>query len=155
MSQEMRPKDYLELGILYVREGRYDEAFRSLRQAMLGFTEQRGHDLPYSLMAYYGLCLVVLRQDPPRGLALCRRAVDESGDRPDFYWALGKAYLAMRRKSQAITAFEHGLQIGDDPRLARELRRLGIRNQPLIPFLPRENFLNRYLGLWRAKSRAA
>ena len=155
MSQEMRPKDYLELGILYVREGRFDEAFRALRQAMLGFTEQRGHDLPYPLMAYYGLCLVVLRQDPPRGLALCKRAVDESGDRPEFYWALGKAYLAMRRKEQAITAFQHGLQIGDDSRLVGELRRLGIRNQPLIPFLPRENFLNRYLGILRAKSKAA
>jgi tetratricopeptide (TPR) repeat protein len=155
MSKEMRPKDYMELGILYVREGRYDAAFRALRQAMFGYTEERGHELPYPLMSYYGLCLVVLRQDPPRGLAMCKRAVDEAGNRPEFYWALGKAYLAMRRKPQAITAFQHGLQIGDDARLVGELRRLGIRNEPLIPFLSRENFLNRYLGILRAKSRAA
>jgi tetratricopeptide (TPR) repeat protein len=155
MTEEMRPKDYLELGILYVREGRYEEAFRALRQAMFRYTEQSGHELPYPLMSYYGLCLVVLRQDPPRGLALCKRVVDESGNRPEFYWNLGKAYLAMRRKPQAITAFEHGLQIGDDPRIVGELRRLGIRNQPPLPFLPRENFINRYLGILRAKSRAA
>ncbi len=155
MSVHMRPKDYLELGMLYVREGRYDEGFRALQQAMLRYSEQRGHDLPRHLMAYYGLCLVVLRQDPSRGLALCKRAVDEAGDRPEFYWALGKAYLAMRRKPLAITAFEHGLQIGDDPRLVSELRRLGVRNRPLIPFLPRENFLNRYLGILRTKHNAA
>lgn len=155
MSQEMRPKDYMELGILYVREGRFDEAFRALRQAMFRYTEQSGHELPYPLMSYYGLCLVVLHQDPPRGLSLCKRAVDEAGNRPEFYWNLGKAYLAVRRKPQAITAFQHGLQIGDDPRLVSELRRLGIRNQPLIPFLSRENILNRCLGLLRAKSKAA
>ncbi len=155
MTQEMRPKDYMELGILYIREGRYEEAFRALRQAMFGYTGEIGHQLPYPLMSYYGLCLVVLRQDPPRGLALCKRAVDEAGNRPEFYWALGKAYLAMRRKPLAITAFQHGLQIGDDPRLVSELRRLGVRNPPLIPFLSRENFLNRYLGILRAKSKAA
>lgn len=155
MSQEMRPKDYMELGILYVREGRYDEAFRALRQAMFAYTEKSGHEMPYHLMSYYGLCLVVLRQDPPRGLALCKRAVDEAGNRTEFYWALGKAYLALRRKAQAITAFQHGLQIGDDARLVSELRRLGVRNTPLIPFLSRENFLNRYLGILRAKSKAA
>lgn len=156
MTQEMRPKDYLELGILYTREGRFEEAFRALRRAMSGYTEQRGHDhVPPHLLAYYGLCLVVLRQDPPSGLALCKRAVNEASNRSEFYWTLGKAYLAMRRKPQAITAFQSGLQIGDDPRLVGELRRMGIRNPPLIPFLARENFLNRYLGILRAKSKAA
>ena len=157
MSQEkMKPKDFLELGVLYAREGRFEEAFRALRQAMRGYTEERGNDrLPAHLLAYYGLCLVVLRQDPPQGLVLCRRAVDEASNRTEFYWTLGKAYLALRRKPQAITAFHHGLQIGDDPRLSGELRRLGVRTPPLIPFLSRENLLNRYLGLWRAKSRAA
>lgn len=155
MTQQMRPKDYLELGILYIREGRYDEAFRALRQAMFRYSDHSNHELPYPLMSYYGLCLVVLRQDPPRGLALCKRAVDESGNRSEFYWALGKAYLALRRKRQAITAFEHGLQIGDDARIVAELRRLGLRNPPLLSFLPRHNFINRYLGRWRAKSRAA
>lgn len=155
MSQEMRPKDYMELGILYVREGRYEEAFRALRQAMFCYSDKSGHEMPYHLMSYYGLCLVVLRQDPTRGLALCKRAVDEAGNRTEFYWALGKAYLAMRRKPLAITAFQNGLQIGDDTRLISELRRLGIRNPPPIPFLPRENFLNRYLGMLRTKSNAA
>jgi tetratricopeptide (TPR) repeat protein len=153
MTQEMRAKDYVELGILYVREGRYEEAFRSLRQAMLRYSEQNNHELPYPLMSYYGLCLVVLRQDPSRGLTLCKRAVDEAGSKPDFYWNLGKAYLALRKKPQAITAFQHGLEIDDDPRLAAELRRLGVRRRPLVPFLPREHFLNRCLGLWRGKSR--
>ena len=155
MSQEMRPKDYVELGMLYVREGRYEEAFRALRQAMFRYSEQKTHELPYPLMSYYGLCLVVLRQEPPLGMTLCKRAVNEAGNKSEFYWNLGKAYLALRNKAQAITAFQHGLEIDDDPRLTSELRRLGVRGRPLLPFLPRQHFLNRCLGRWRGKSRAA
>lgn len=155
MSHAMRPKDYVELGMLYVKEGRYDEALHALQEAMLRYDEQNTQELPYPLLSYFGLCLVVLRQNAPRGLALCKRVVDEAGNKPDFYWNLGKAYLSLRKKSQAITAFQHGLEIGDDPRLETELRRLGIRNRPLLPFLPRRHFINRYLGLWRTKNRAA
>lgn len=154
-TQNMRPKDYVELGMLYVREGRYDEALHALQEAMLRYDEQNVRELPYPLLSYFGLCLVVLRQDTSRGLTLCRRAVDEAGNKPDFYWNLGKAYLALRKKPQAIIAFQHGLQIGDDPRLVTELNRLGVRSRPLFPFLSRRHFLNRYWGRWRTKSRAA
>lgn len=154
MANEMRPADYVELGILYVKEGRYQEAYRSLRQAMLHFGDYRVNEIPYPLLSYYGLCLVALGKESARGLTFCRRAVDEAGTRSDFYWNLGKAYLFLDRKPQAIKAFQNGLQIQDDRRIVAELTRLGVRSRPLIPFLSRSHVVNRYLGLLRARSRS-
>jgi tetratricopeptide (TPR) repeat protein len=152
-EDKMRPEEYLELGILYVREGRFEDGHRALRQAALQYGERNDKAIPPVLLSYYGLCLVALRRDTERGLRYCKRAVHEAGARPDFYLNLGKAYLFLKKKPDAITAFQHGLQIDDDPRLVAALKRLGTRNLPTIPFLPRRNFLNRYLGLWRSRRR--
>jgi tetratricopeptide (TPR) repeat protein len=152
-EDKLRPEEHLELGILYVREGRFDDAHRSLKQAAHQYGERDIKAIPPVLLSYYGLCLVALQRDAERGLRYCKRAVDVAGSRPDFYWNLGKAYLFLKRKPEAIVAFQHGLELDDDPRLVAALKRLGTRKLPLIPFLPRHNFLNRYLGLWRARRR--
>jgi tetratricopeptide (TPR) repeat protein len=152
-GDQLRPEEYLELGILYVKEGRFEDAHRALKQAAHQYGERNIKVIPPVLLSYYGLCLVALQRDPERGLRYCKRAVDEQGSRPAFYWNLGKAYLFLKKKPEAIAAFQHGLELDDDPRLLTALKRLGTRNLPMIPFLPRHNFLNRYLGLWRARRR--
>ncbi|MFZ5864194.1 MAG: hypothetical protein ACOYXR_15330 [Nitrospirota bacterium] len=152
-GNELRPEEYLELGILYVREGRFEDANRALKQAALKYGDRSDKHVPPVLLSYYGLCLVALRRDADRGLRYCKRAVHEAEARPDFYWNLGKAYLFLKKKPEAITAFQHGLEIDDDPRLLAALNRLGSRKLPMIPFLPRRHFLNRYLGLWRSRRR--
>lgn len=152
-GDQLRPEEYLELGILYVREGRFEDGHRALKQSAHHYGERDIKKIPSVLLSYYGLCLVALNRDPVRGLKYCKRAVDASGSRGDFYWNLGKAYLFLKRKGEAITAFQHGLEIDDDPRLISALKRLGTRNLPMVPFLPRHHILNRYLGLWRARRR--
>jgi tetratricopeptide (TPR) repeat protein len=152
-GDKMRPEEFLELGILYVREGRFEDAHRALKQAALQYGERSDKAIPPVLLSYYGLCLVALQRDKDRGLRYCKRAVHEAGARPDFYWNLGKAYLFIKKKPEAITAFQRGLELDDDPRLIAALNRLGTRKLPMIPFLPRRHFLNRYLGLWRSRRR--
>ncbi|MFZ5876159.1 MAG: hypothetical protein ACOYXU_07085 [Nitrospirota bacterium] len=152
-ENKMRPEEYLELGMLYTREGRFEDAHRTLKLAAKQYGEHNIQRIPSPLLSYYGLCLVALRKDPERGLRYCKRAVNAAVARPDFYLNLGKAYLFLKRKSDAIAAFQHGLEIADDPRLIAALNRLGTRKLPMIPFLPRRHFLNRYLGLWRARKR--
>jgi tetratricopeptide (TPR) repeat protein len=149
---EKKPTDSIELGMLYVREERYQAAYPPLRQALVRFGEQNVQDIPLVLLSYYGLCLVALKRDVERGLGFCRRAVNEAGHRTEFYWNLGKAYLLLNKKTLAIATFRHGLEIDDDRRLSAELAKLGVRSQPLIPFLPRRHFLNRYLGRLRTRS---
>lgn len=148
---EMTTSDYIELGMLYIREERYRAAYNPLRQALLVYGEHNVQDAPTVLLSYYGLCLVALEKEVDRGLEFCRQAIDQAGHRTDFYLNLGKAYIFLNRKSQAIAAFEHGLEIDHDTRLQAELWRLGVRRRPLLAFLARRNLLNRYLGLWRAR----
>jgi len=148
---EMTISDYIELGMLYIREERYRSAYKPLRQALLVYGQRDAEDVPTVLLSYYGLCLVALEKEVDRGLDFCRQAIEQAGHRTDFYLNLGKAYLFLNRKSQAIAAFQHGLEIDHDARLNAELRRLGVRRNPLLAFLPRHHFLNRYLGLWRAR----
>ncbi len=151
MVDEMKTTDYIELGVLYLKEGRYLDAYKPLRQALLAYGEFNVQDVPSELLSYYGLCLIALEKDEDRGLTFCRRAIDAAGHRTDLYWNLGKAYLLLNRKTAAIAAFERGLDIDDDPRLFDELVRLGIRGRPPIPFLPRRHFINRCLGMLRMR----
>lgn len=150
----MTTAHYIELGVLYAKEGRYHDAYKPLRQALTSYGEQNVKDVPFILLSYYGLCLVALEREVDRGLGFCRRAVDQDGHLADFYVNLGKAYLLLHRKPLAVATFEQGLEIDDDPRLSAELTKLGIRHQPVIPFLPRRHVLNRFLGRWRARRRS-
>jgi len=151
---DMTTANYIELGVLYTREERYRDAYKPLRQALLAYGEHNVKDVPLVLLSHYGLCLVALEKEIERGLSFCRRAVEQAGHRADFYFNLGKAYLLLNQKAEAIETFQDGLEIDDDPRLFRELERLGVRRRPLLSFLPRRHVLNRYLGLWLNRTRS-
>lgn len=142
----MQTNDYIELGVLYAREGRYLDAYTNLRSALAAAEHPSIKNIPFILLSYYGLCLVALGKDTERGVTYCRRAVEEAGNRSDFYWNLGKSLLLLQRKAEAIRAFQQGLAIDDDARIEVELRALGIRSRPPLPFLSRRHFLNRYIG---------
>ncbi len=71
---------------------------------------------------------------------------------PVFYLNLGRAYLKGNRKAEAVEAFQEGLK--NDPEnhdLLWELRKLGKRKSPPIPFLRRSNPVNKYIGLLVSK----
>jgi tetratricopeptide (TPR) repeat protein len=156
--EAMSKEDYLELGRLYVKEGNYKEALKTLDRAVAKYNEKeeapaRGDKqtldrLPSELISYYGLCIAYAQNRIEEGVRLCQSAVKQEVLRPDFYLNLGKVYLKADQKNKAIDTFRKGLEIVDDKRsLIQELRRLGLRKKPILNFLPRNNFLNRYLGL--------
>ena len=50
-------------------------------------------------------------------------------------------------RKKALDAFHQGLKIDDENEAIKtELRRMGTRKDPPLPFLGRNNFLNHYLG---------
>ncbi len=71
---------------------------------------------------------------------------------PFFYLHLGRTYLLSGNKRLAVDCFFKILKIDNDNKEAiKELACLGIRQQPVLPFLKRNNPLNKYLGLLRAR----
>ena len=89
-----------------------------------------------------------------RGLALCRSALRDDYENPEVYYNLARVLLGFGRKSEGLRYLRRGLMV--DPNhapLLLEWRRLGVRNEPVLSFLPRRHLLNRLLGRVRAHFR--
>jgi hypothetical protein len=72
--------------------------------------------------------------------------------RAELFLNLGRVYLMARDRRSAYEAFTMGLRIDRrDPRLRRELRRMGVRRRPVLPFLDRGHAVNRWLGRFMAR----
>jgi tetratricopeptide (TPR) repeat protein len=110
---------------------------------------QRAHELnsedPH-ITSYLGLVLV----DSgiyDKGLELCRGALRKSPSNADLLFNLGQAYLLSSRRNEARLTLLRGARVCEDKhRFMDALTKMGIRRKPIIRFLSRENFLNRWLG---------
>ena len=68
-------------------------------------------------------------------------------DNPVHYLNLGRIYLKAGRRVDAIETFRKGLSFGDNQEIKQILDNMGTRKKLVFPFLPRNNFLNKYTGL--------
>ncbi len=150
-SAEVRPADYLRAVRMHLKNGKQKEAFKVLQQASVQFPDEP------LVLSYYGCLLAVVDKKYRSGVETCKKAItvlqqkemfEEEILYPLFYLNLGRAYLAAGKKQDAIDAFYDGMQYDSgNSELKRELRALGIRKQPPVPFLDRSNPINKYIGL--------
>jgi tetratricopeptide (TPR) repeat protein len=108
------------------------------------------------IVSYHGVLLALMERKHRSAIDACRKALilfkpeDNHSATivyPHLYLNLGKAYLMAGRKKEAVEAFQKGLKYErSNPELKHELRRLGIRKAPPVPFLSRSNPINKYLG---------
>jgi len=96
---------------------------------------------------YFAYCLAKERKAYGQALALCKEAIEGALPTPALYLNLGRTFLVAGHKRQALNAFRRGLKFGSHPLIIEEIKQLGVRKDPVIPFLPRTNFCNKYLGL--------
>jgi tetratricopeptide (TPR) repeat protein len=99
------------------------------------------------MQSYLGLCLALERAQIQEGIRLCNEAIEEEPDAPVHYLHLGKIYHKAGKKNEAVETLRRGLSRGDSEGIRQMLEDLGIRKKPLIPFLSRNHFLNKYTGL--------
>jgi tetratricopeptide (TPR) repeat protein len=150
-GREKSRADYYEEVKQLLRKGNGKSAFNMLRHAI-----ERFPDDPF-LLSYYGCLIAVVDNNPGEGIRMCRESIEKlKGSSPFgaefffpiFYLNLGRAYLKDNRKNEAISAFLEGLENEPQNRdLLWELKRLGKRKRPVIPFLARGNPLNKYIGM--------
>ncbi len=126
-------------------------ALRALKEAL----EQHPDD-PF-LLSYFGCLEAVVNKKHKYGIDTCRNAIETMKKKvpfgeeffyPVFYLNLGRAYLSAGRKKEAIEAFNKGIEIDTGNKdLLWEMRKLGARRKPAIPFLKRSNPINKYMGM--------
>lgn len=99
------------------------------------------------LLSYLSYCIATERGRIQEALKLCNEAIAQEPDNPTHYLNLGRIHLHSGRKNEALTTFRKGLSFGEDKAIKSLLKKFGTRGKPVFPFLPRNNFLNKYAGL--------
>ncbi len=98
-------------------------------------------------LSYLAVCIARERGQFIKAEGYCREAIGREPENPVHYLNLGRVFLVQGKKVEAIRVFREGLGHGVDKRIIDELNRLGTRRKPVIPFLGRDNPINKYLGI--------
>jgi tetratricopeptide (TPR) repeat protein len=156
-AEEIKPSDYLRAVKVHLRSGKQKDAFTLLLRASVQFPDEP------LILSYYGCLQAGVDKKYRSGVEACKRAIalfrakKSSGEEvlyPVFYLNLGRAFLAAGKKKDAIDAFHKGLQYDkSNSDLRKELRGLGMRKKPLVPFLDRANPINKCIGMILQKAK--
>lgn len=148
--QKMKPEYFDEIRQL-LRRGNGKTALSTLREAIEKFPGD-----PY-LLSYYGCLIAVIENNTKEGIKICEDAIryfkisTPFGSEffyPVFYLNLGRAYLKAKKKKLAVQAFKEGLKSDPENKdLLWEMKKIGVRAKPPLPFLARSNPINKYIGM--------
>ena len=125
-----------------------ESAWEFFREAEESATDKDAYI--YTYMSYHGMVACQLGEDD--GLERCRRAAHFEQFDGDVFHNLAIAELRHGHRREAIDAIRTGLRIDPGHQKLEHLRdRIGSRRSPVLGFLSRDNFLNRFLGKvsWR------
>lgn len=152
IEREKQKAEYFDTVKKLLRSGNNRQALRILKEGFGEFPE----DL--FIMSYYGCLTAIVEKKFDKGIKLCQGALEKLGTATEksvhaaFCLNLGRAYLAGGQKEQAIEAFNNGLTFDKKNRdLLWELKKLGTRKNPPVPFLSRGNPINKYIGMIRSR----
>jgi hypothetical protein len=101
-------------------------------------------------MSWYGVTLVLVERNMTLGTSFCDQALRGAPTDPELLLNLARVQLALNQRVRASKAIARGLQAWPEHpglRLARD--EMGTRRAPVVPFLSRDNPLNRLLGRLR------
>jgi len=138
-------------GMEFLNQGRHREALAFFLGA-LEIEKRMGADVPQArYLSYYGLAVALTGGRLHEAVKCCRLASKQEGYRPDVFFNLGRVLLMANRRREAFKALRCGqrMQPGH-PGIIAELKRMGRRRKPIVPFLDRMNQVNVTLGRLRA-----
>src|SRR4029079_1339226 len=137
----------LERGIDLCRKGDWVRGMRYLKWVAESEERSSRPGLFYSFLGY-GIALHDQRYQ--EAVKLCEFSIKVEFYQPDHYWNLARTHLLADDRRKAVQAVRKGLAIDSHhPELLVLARQMGIRRSPVLPFLSRNNLLNRFLGRLR------
>lgn len=150
-ASDVKPAgEYIKAVRAHIRAGQRKQAYAIIVQALLNYPD---HPI---VLSYYGWLQADLDKKYQSALTSCRKAFTafKTSDRdtariifPVLYLNLGKVYLAAGRKKEAVVNFNKGLSHDRGHiDLKKEMKLLGTRKEPVVPFLSRSNPINKYMG---------
>ncbi len=135
-------------GIELCRDGDWKEGLYWL--SLAAGAKDDAQAMPSLFYSYLGYGIARYQNQRRQGLKLCQHSVEMEFYQPENYYYLAKTCLLVDDRRLAIDALDRGLQVDSSHRELIDLRReLGNRKPPVLPFLARTSFLNRFLGKMR------
>ena len=130
-------------GIASLAEGDHEKALDAFARADCKTSRDDVYKNKYR--SFHGLLLVHAGQS--KGIELCRAASASECFDGDVFYNQARAELELEHRRQAVMAIRRGLSFDrTHPDLLRLRQRLGIRRGLMIPFLGRDNILNKLFG---------
>jgi Flp pilus assembly protein TadD len=131
-------------GIELLRKGQSSEALEYLRHAA-----ELKQQNPYYL-SFLGVSMARAERKWAPAVELCKTALSLKRTDAQLYLNLAQVYVSAGRREDAVLTLDTAVSYcGTDARIRRMRGKLGKRGSPILPFLERENFLNRSLGKLR------
>ncbi len=137
----LRAEDVFVQGLVLFHRAAYQEAqvcFQAVHEADPDHSRAR---------SYLGVCVGMCDRRFEEALALCTSASKQEFFNPEVYLNLARVYLHFGFKTEGRRFLLRGQMI--DPanaEIATALEQLGARLDPVLRFLPRRHFINRWLG---------
>ncbi len=154
--KEFSSKELFNEGIKLLKEKKYWDALASINMAIERGGYENVDEIPPLYLSYLGLVMALAEKKYRNGATVCAKAIKKEFYNPVFHLNLGKVYIAGGYKHKAIYAFRNGLKIdGEHDEIMAEIKKMGLRRKPVISFLTRTHFLNKYLGLLLHKGERA
>lgn len=142
MEMEEEPQKLFEKGVAMLKRGYPGDAVDCLEKALeKGFKSSACYSWLGLAYARSGRKIISKAEE------LCMKAIKMDFVWSQYYLNLAEVYVIWGKKEKAIKTLEEGLKIDrDNTEILNELERLGVRRRSLLPFLPRSNPINKYLG---------
>ena len=132
-------EEFFTRGMEALRNGNNGEALDLLEKAV-------SLDRKPAYCAALAICLARGKGEFKRAISLCKEAIKNDPKNSALFLNLGRVHILAGQKKDAIRIFNMGLRHEENRDILFELNRLGYRKPPVIPFLKRDNPLNKYLG---------
>lgn len=136
----------LREGVAKMRAHEYKLAFRLFESVY------KSDNLPKPVtgLSYYGLCLAKVKRSYREAIMLCEKALAERPEDVVHHLNLGETYLEAGRRRRALDTVNRAILKFPKTKALQALReKIGMRRNPVLPFLPRSNPINVILGHMR------
>lgn len=131
-------------GVQKLREAYPHDALQHFRNAA-----ELENSNPYFL-SFVGVSLARAQRKWAPALQLCEAALGMKRNDAQLYLNLAEVYTSAGRREEALLTLDRALaSLGPEARVQQARRKLGQRRPPALPFLDRQNVLNRGLGILR------
>lgn len=96
--------------------------------------------------SYKAYCEANIHGSLREAVKTCQKMLKINYLNPVHYLIMGRLFLMSNNREKAIHVFRKGLKIEPDPRIIRELKKLGLRKKPVISSLERSHPINKMSG---------